>query len=54
MVYKALGREATEQALHDTLFEVQMNDFIGDFTGIFEYHRANRRVPGRRRDERNG
>src|SRR6266700_2710096 len=44
MVDKALSRESGEQPLHHPLLKMELNDFIRNHTGIFEYHGPNRRV----------
>src|SRR5437870_5464813 len=44
MVDEALRREAQEQALHHSLFQMQLHYFIGHHAGIFKDHGTNGRV----------
>ena len=43
VVDKALGAEAGEQALDDTLFEVKVDGIVGEDAGVFEDHGADGR-----------
>src|SRR5215831_11335479 len=45
MVDEALGGEAAEQALHNPLFQMQVDDLVVQRVRIFKDHRANRRGP---------
>jgi hypothetical protein len=41
VVNKALGREAPEQPLYDSLLKVELNDFLSNNTRVLEDHRTN-------------
>ncbi len=41
VVHKALSEEALEQTLDDRVFQVELDDRVGDDTGVAEDHRAN-------------